>query len=103
MPDMYHNMIVQVIACCGIVGMLALVYHFAQVLNMLIRRVTAERLFYFGTFLMLVGTAMFENHIFHIVPALLYSLNLLLWERDAEAETPLSFAKNRRGLFVFGK
>ena len=103
LPDMYHNLFIQTIACCGLIGMLALVYHLAQVLSALTCRPTPERFFYFGTVVMILGTAMFENHIFHILPALLYSVVLLLWEKDMESEAPLCSRRGKNGLFVFGK
>lgn len=102
-PDMYHNLLIQTLACCGLVGMLAYMFHFAQVLNLLIRKPTAERLLYFAIFLMISGTSLLDNHIFHVFPALVYSMALVLWEQDAEQDSPLPLGRDRRGLFAFGK
>lgn len=102
-PDMYHNILIQIIASCGMAGMLAYCYHLAQILNLLIRRPTAERMLYFAFFLMISGTSLLDNHIFHVFPALVYSLSLLLWEKDVEKESPLPLGGDKKGLFVFGK
>lgn len=102
-PDMYHNLLIQTLACCGMVGMFAYMFHFAQVLNLLIRKPTAERLLYFAIFLMISGTSLLDNHIFHVFPALVYSLALVLWEKDVEQESPLPLGRDKRGLFAFGR
>ena len=80
-PDMYHNMAIQIIASCGLFGIFALVCHFVQVLLAAGERPNSERLFYLAIVLLIVGTSMLENHIFHIFPALLYSMALLFWEK----------------------
>ena len=86
-PDMYHNIFVQIFASCGLVGMVAYLYHISQVLCLLFRRPTADRIFYLGVVLAVCGASLLDNHIFHIFPALLYSLALGLWEKDVYAET----------------
>ena len=102
-PDMYHNLLVQTLACCGLAGMLAYMLHFAQILNLLLRSPTAERMLYFAIFLMISGTSLLDNHIFHVFPALVYSMALLLWEQDVEQENPLPLGRDKRGLFAYGK
>lgn len=81
-PDMYHNIFVQIFASCGLIGMMAYLYHISQVLCLLFRRPTADRILYLSIFLAVSGASLLDNHIFHIFPALLYSLALGLWELD---------------------
>ena len=102
-PDMYHNIVIQLLASCGTAGMLAYLYHLAQVLNLSVRKPTAERILYLSIFLMITGTSFLDNHIFHVFPALVYSASLLLWEKDVEADSPLPLGRDKRGLFRFGK
>ncbi len=96
-PDMYHNIFIQILASCGLFGIFVYVYHLSQVLNLAVRRQTAERIFFFAIFLMLSGTSMLDNHLFHVFPALVYSMVICLWEKDVEKE--LSPQKN---FSVFG-
>lgn len=88
-PDMYHNIFVQILASCGLFGIFAYAYHLSQVLNLAIRKVTAERIFFLAVFLMLSGTSLLDNHLFHVFPALVYSIVLCLWERDARKDLTL--------------
>ena len=96
-PDMYHNIFVQILASCGFAGMLAYAYHLAQVFCLALRKPTAERLFFLGIFLLISGTSMLDNHIFHVFPALVYSLVLLLWDLDcAPSALQITMQKRRR-------
>ena len=97
-PDMYHNIIIQILACCGTVGIFAYALHVSQILQSLFRRATAERLFFFGVVLLITGTSLLDNHIFHVFPALIYSLVLLLWEREISVYSPLCAEWKRRKL-----
>ena len=81
-PDMYHNIFVQIFASCGLIGMMAYLYHISQVLCLLFRRPTADRILNLSIFLAVSGASLLDNHVFHIFPALLYSLALGLWELD---------------------
>ncbi len=82
LPDMYHNTYVQLFASCGIVGVLAYTLHLGQGLVLCFRKFTPERLFYFIVLLVLTGMSMADNHIFHIFPALVYSMLFALCEKD---------------------
>ncbi len=98
-PDMFHNIFVQIFASCGLVGMAAYLYHLSQVLCLLLRRPTADRLLYLGIFLAVSGASLLDNHIFHIFPALLYSLALGFWETDAAAAARLPLAAGKACFF----
>ena len=99
-PDMFHNVFVQIFASCGLVGMAAYLYHLAQVLCLLLRRPSADRLLYLGIFLAVSGASLLDNHIFHIFPALLYSLSLGFWETDAAAAARLPLYGREARRFV---
>lgn len=96
-PDMYHNIFVQILASCGLFGILAYFYHLSQVLNLFVRKFTAERLLFLAVFLMLSGTSLLDNHLFHIFPAIVYSVTLCLWERDVRSEERFSPLLQERG------
>lgn len=84
-PDMYHNIFIQILASCGLFGIFAYAFHLSQVLNLFVRKFSAERILYLAVFLMLSGTSLLDNHLFHIFPALVYSVTLCLWEGDVRA------------------
>ena len=81
-PDMYHNILVQVAASCGMFGLLAYTFHLSGVCTLLTRKGGAASLLYLAVFLGISGASLLDNHIFHVFPALVYSLALALWERD---------------------
>ena len=103
-PDMFHNLLIQVLASCGLVGMAAYLFHLSQVLCLLLHRPTAKRILYLGIVLAVSGASLLDNHIFHIFPALLYSLALGFWEKDVSAavRVPLRNGQIDRGLFARG-
>ena len=84
-PDMYHNIFIQMLASCGIVGALALCVHLAQVVFAVKKRPDAESLFCIAILLGMLGMSMLDNHLFHVFPAAAYSVFLLLSEREGES------------------
>ena len=83
-PDMYHNIFIQMLASCGIFGLLAYCIHLLQVVFAVKRRPTAESLFYIIILVAVFGMSLLDNHIFHVFPAMVYSVFLLLSEREGE-------------------
>lgn len=83
-PDMYHNIFIQMLASCGIFGLLAYCIHLLQVVFAVKRRPTAESLFYIIILVAIFGMSLLDNHIFHVFPAMVYSVFLLLSEREGE-------------------
>lgn len=82
-PDMYHNLFIQMLASCGIVGLGALVFHLVQFAIVVFRKgITFERLFYVAVACMVLGLSLLDNHIFRILPTLVYSAFILLAERE---------------------
>lgn len=84
-PDMYHNIFIQLISSCGIFGLLAYLVHILQVAFAVKRRPTAESLFYIIILVGIFGMSLLDNHIFHVFPAMVYSVFLLLSEREGES------------------
>lgn len=83
-PDMYHNVFIQMLASCGIFGLLAYCVHLLQVIFAVRRRPVRESLFYIAVLVTIFGMSLLDNHLFHVFPALVYSVVLLLSERDGE-------------------
>ena len=83
-PDMYHNIFIQMLASCGIFGLIAYVVHILQVAFAVKRNPTPESLFYIVILLSMFGMSLLDNHIFHVFPAMVYSVFLLLSEREGE-------------------
>ncbi|MCD8371744.1 MAG: O-antigen ligase family protein [Clostridia bacterium] len=91
-PDMYHNLFIQMLASCGLAGIAALVIHFVQVVFCVNKKPDSKTAFYLIIPAVIVAVSLLDNHIFHIFPAIVYSVFLLLIERDGE-EYPLKKPK----------
>lgn len=87
-PPRWHNTIVQILVCCGVVGLAAYIFHRLQTVQLFLRRVTRENTFIACSILVLLIACMFDCHFFNIGPALFYSM-------------ALSFAENRPETRVF--
>ena len=83
-PDMYHNVFVQMLACCGVFGLVAYVVHIAQAVFAVRRDGTPESLFYICVLAAMFGMSLLDNHIFHVFPAMACSVMLMLSEREGE-------------------
>lgn len=83
-PEMYHNIFIQLLASCGIFGLIAYVVHILQVTFAVRRDSTPESLFYIVILVTIFGLSLLDNHIFHVFPAMVYSVFLLLSEREGE-------------------
>ena len=79
-PDMYHNLFIQILACCGIFGIFAYAFHLSQVFNLFSQKINAESLFYMSILLTLCGASLLDNHLFHVFPAIVYSVILAVWD-----------------------
>lgn len=98
-PDMYHNIVIQILASCGLFGIFAYTLHLSQIFALLVRKLTPERIFYFAIFFMISGTSLLDNHIFHVFPALLYSIILYFWESSIVPKTQGILADLQRTTF----
>lgn len=86
-PDMCHNTFVQLLSSCGIIGLIAYIFHRIQTVASLFRRPTPERLFAALSVLGLLICSLFDNHIFYMFPTIIYSCIIALLaysEKDVE-------------------
>lgn len=93
-PDMYHNTYIQMLASCGIVGVLAYTFHLVQGAFLIFRKTSTERIFFFLVILVLSAMSMADNHLFHVFPTLVYSMLIALCEKDYENKVKPVETKN---------
>ncbi len=79
-PPRWHNTVVQLLASCGTVGLLAYLYHRLQTLQMILGVRHKEGIFIGCAILALLVCSLFDCHIFNIGPALFYSMALAFAE-----------------------
>jgi O-antigen ligase len=75
-PLMYHNTVIQLLGACGTLGLLTYAIHRTQTVISLIKNITVERLFITISILGLLICNLFDNHLFYILPTILYSMLL---------------------------
>ena len=80
-PPRWHNTILQMLACCGAVGLLAYLFHRLQTVKLFLQRWSKENAFIACSLLMLLIASMFDCHFFNIGPVLFYSMSLSFVER----------------------
>ncbi len=85
MPGFLHNTFVQLMASCGVLGLITYLVYRARTVVLFVRRPSANRLFLGLMLLALLGTSLFDNHMFNIYPVFYYGLILALSEHDLEA------------------
>lgn len=85
-PPRWHNTIVQLLASCGIVGLIAYLYHRVETLVMLFKKPTLEKVFVFFSVLALIGSSMLDCHFFNIGPVLFYSITLIFAEKSTKCD-----------------
>lgn len=82
--NMYFNMIVQIAACTGLIGLFGAVYHAGQVVVLFLRRISKERFFIGFAIATMVLSSMISNYIFYPQFAVLYALLIAFAERDSD-------------------
>ena len=80
-PGRWHNTIVQLLASCGTVGIIAYLIHRAQTLWLLFRHINFEKLMIALSVAALLLTSLLDCHFFNIGPGLLYSVLLSFAEK----------------------
>ncbi len=88
LPIMYHNTVVQVMACSGIVGLAAYAVHRVQTVVSFLKDVTHDRIFVALIIVGMLLSSLLDNHLFYLFPTLIYSMLigvLTLSERKKEA------------------
>ena len=79
-PERWHNTLVQLFACCGMVGFLAYVYHRYQTLRLFLCRLNPEKAFIGISLVVLLALSLIDCHFFNIGPVLVYSMALAVVE-----------------------
>lgn len=88
-PDMYHNIFVQMLASCGVVGLAAFAFHLVQFARTALRKgITAERLFSVAVVCVILATNLLDVHLFLPTVTVVYSVFLLFTELAPVSGTP---------------
>ena len=80
-PGRWHNTIIQLLASCGSVGLLAYGYHRLQTIRLMMKDPTLGKAFIGISLLALVGTSLLDCHFFNVGPVLFYSMALAFAEK----------------------
>lgn len=88
-PPRWHNTLVQLLASCGIVGLLAYGYHRFQTVRLLIRSKNREAVFLGCSVMVLLLTSHLDCHFFNIGPVLFYAAALAVAENKIAVKPPV--------------
>ena len=93
-PPRWHNTVVQLLASCGVVGLLAYGVHRYQTVRLLIRNRCRQTVFLGCSILALLLTSFLDCHLFNIGPALFYAMALAVAEnalgkKETDLENPV--------------
>lgn len=80
-PPRWHNTIIQMLASCGSVGLIAYCIHRAQTVWLFVKQRTFEKTFIGLSILVLLGTSLLDCHFFNVGPTLFYSMALIFAEK----------------------
>jgi O-antigen ligase len=81
LPFGYHNTIVQMMASCGIIGLLSYMYHRYQTVVLFIKQRCAKNLYLALCICALLITSLLDIHMFSLYPTLYYMLILITVEK----------------------
>lgn len=85
-PPRWHNTVVQLLTCCGVVGLGAYLFHRAQTVVLLVKNRSMEKVFIgFSIIVLLVGS-LFDCHFFNIGPGMFYAMALAFVENSITGE-----------------
>ena len=95
---MYHNIFVQMLASCGIVGLAAFVFQIVQFARVVFRKgVTVERLFFVMVILVILATNLLDVHLFLPTISVVYSVFLLFAELASAKAKPSEGEVSEKG------
>ena len=77
-PRMCHNTVFELLSACGIVGLIAYVFHRVQTVISYINHRTAERTLIGLTMAVLLLTSLLDNHLFYFITTIQYAILLSL-------------------------
>lgn len=81
-PPRWHNTVIQLLACCGTVGLGAYIFHCVQVFRVFIQKASLLKTFIAISVIALMATSMLDCHFFNIGPVLFYSMALAIAEES---------------------
>lgn len=73
-PRFYHNTVIQLLASCGIVGLLAFAFHRVQTIISLIKNFNSDRIFIALTMCGIILCGLLDVHMFSPFSALIYAM-----------------------------
>ncbi len=82
LPFGYHNTIVQMMASCGIIGLLAYLYHRYQTIVLFIKQRCVKNFYLVLCICALLITSLLDIHMFSLYPTLYYILILITIEKS---------------------
>jgi len=86
-PRSWHNTPIQMLASCGIVGLLAYSFHRFQTIKLFFTKRTASKAFICISLFVILATSLLDCHFFNGCPTMFYSMALAFAEK---ADTSLS-------------
>jgi len=89
-PRMCHNTIIQILSSCGAVGFFAYFVHRAQTVISMFKNVQDGRLLIALSGCGILLTSFLDNHIFDILPTLIYAILLAFFSATEEKVPPLN-------------
>lgn len=88
-PPRWHNTIIQLLTSCGIVGLVAYLFHRFQTARFFLKNPSKEANFIGLSILVLLLSSLFDCHFFNIGPVLFYSMALAFAEHCHELKNTL--------------
>lgn len=93
-PEMYHNTFMQLLGACGAAGFIAYVVHRIQTVKTFFLNVNEERTYIAILILGLLVMNLVDNHLFYMLPTLIYSSMIALLEKTKTREKPKLLKKH---------
>ena len=93
-PPRWHNTIVQILASCGTVGILAYAYHRISTIRLYIQKRTTANTYIFHFIITLLIMSLLDCHFFNVGPMFLYSAALAVMEfgqEEKEDQTEIAY------------
>lgn len=90
-PGRWHNTAIQLLASCGLVGLLAYAFHRYQTVLLVLKKPNAEKSFAAISLATLLALSLVDCHLFNIGPMLFYSCALAVMENALSDEIPKTF------------
>ena len=88
-PPRWHNTVIQILASCGIVGMIAYSIHRLQTIKLFVEKYNHFSCFVAIVLIALLSNSLLDCHLFNVGPAFLYSMALAFVEfSEDETKNP---------------